>query len=140
MAGGLPSRGPLVGTPDREARVGLYTVTLGDNGTLLDLWDGNCDGLVVAAFGVGHVPERLVEGLTKLAPRVPVVLASRIGNGPVLSDTYGFPGSEKDLLGRGLTGAGDLGPYQARLLLHALLAQGADGATVRKTFTTASAR
>jgi L-asparaginase len=138
MVGGLPSRGPLVGAPDREARVGLYTVTFGDDGTLLDLWDGNCDGLVVAAFGVGHVPERLVEGLTKLASRIPVVLASRIGIGPVLSDTYGFPGSEKDLLGRGLIGAGDLGPYQARLLLHALLAQGADGATVRETFTTAS--
>ncbi|MDI9889419.1 asparaginase [Streptomyces sp. HNM0645] len=140
MAGGLPRRGPLVGAPDREARVGLYVVTLGDDGALLDLWDGNCDGLVVAAFGVGHVPERLVEGLTKLASRIPVVLASRIGNGPVLSDTYGFPGSEKDLLGRGLIGAGDLGPYQARLLLQALLAQGADGAAVRETFTTASAR
>lgn len=140
VRGGLPSRGPLVGAPDREARVGLYTVTLGDDGTLLDLWDGNCDGLVVAAFGVGHVPERLVEGLTKLASRIPVVLASRIGNGPVLSDTYGFPGSEKDLLGRGLIGAGDLSPYQARLLLHALLAQGAERATVRETFTTAFAR
>ncbi|MFE2559201.1 asparaginase [Streptomyces sp. NPDC059352] len=140
MAGGLPTRGPLVGAPDREARVGLYTVTLGDDGALLDLWDANCDGLVVAAFGVGHVPERLVEGLTKLASRIPVILASRIGNGPVLSDTYGFPGSEKDLLGRGLIGAGDPGPYQARLLLQALLAQGADGATVRETFTTASAR
>ncbi len=139
--GGRPTaRGPLVGAPDREARVGLYVVTLGDDGALLDLWDGNCDGLVVAAFGVGHVPERLVEGLTKLASRIPVVLASRIGNGPVLSDTYGFPGSEKDLLGRGLIGAGDLGPYQARLLLQALLAQGADGAAVRETFTTASAR
>ncbi|MBB5929845.1 asparaginase [Streptomyces echinatus] len=135
MVGGLPRRGPLVGAPAREARVGLYTVALGDDGALLALWDGNCDGLVVAAFGVGHVPERLVEGLTGLASRMPVVLASRIGNGPVLSDTYGYPGSEKDLLGRGLIGAGDLSPYQARLLLRALLAQGADGAAVRETFT-----
>jgi L-asparaginase len=132
--GGVPSRGPLVGAPVREARVGLYTVTLGDDSALLDLWDGNCDGLVVAAFGVGHVPERLVEGLGRLASRIPVVLASRIGNGPVLSDTYGFPGSEKDLLGRGLIGAGDLGPYQARLLLRALLAQGAGHPAVRATF------
>lgn len=64
----------------------------------------------------------------------PVGLIS--GNGPVLSDTYGFPGSEKDLCGRGLIGDGDLSPYQARLLLQALLTQGADGATVRETFTT----
>ncbi|MFJ7904028.1 asparaginase [Streptomyces sp. NPDC096198] len=142
MVGGVPRRGLVLEAPIREARVGLYTVTLGDDGALLDLWDGNCDGLVVAAFGVGHVPERLVETLTKLASRIPVVLASRIGNGPVLTDTYGFPGSEKDLLGRGLIGAGDLGPYQARLLLHALLAQGAEATTVRETFSaiTASAR
>ncbi|KIE23724.1 asparaginase [Streptomyces sp. MUSC 125] len=134
IVGALPRRGPRLDAPARDARVGLYTVTLGDEGALLDLWDGECDGLVVAAFGVGHVPERLVEGLTKLVSRIPVVLASRIGNGPVLSDTYGFPGSEKDLLGRGLISAGDLSPYQARLLLHALLAQGADGAVVRETF------
>ncbi|MFG2716891.1 PCC domain-containing protein [Streptomyces sp. NPDC048416] len=94
--GGLPPRGPLVGAPDRVARVGPYTVTLGDDGALLDLWDGHCDGLLVVVFGVGHVPERLVQGLTKLVSRIPVVLASRIGNGPVLSGTYGISGSEKD--------------------------------------------
>lgn len=82
LVGGLPHRGQLVGAPTCEARVRHLTVTRGDDGAPLDLWDGNGDGLVVAAFGVGHVPERLVEGLAKLASRSPVALASRIGNGP----------------------------------------------------------
>ena len=60
------------------------------------------------------------------------------GNGPVLTETYGFSGSEKDLIGRGLIPAGDLGPYQARLLLHALLAQEADRETIAGTFATLS--
>ncbi|ORT59183.1 asparaginase [Streptomyces sp. CB03238] len=134
LTGPLPRRfGPLA-PPNRDARVGLYTVCLGDDGTLLAAWDGSCDGLVVAAFGVGHVPQRLVESIDRLAASIPVVLASRIGNGPVLTSTYGFPGSEKDLINRGLIPAGDLGPYQARLLLQALLAQHADRETITKQF------
>ncbi|WP_418896245.1 hypothetical protein [Streptomyces cupreus] len=92
------------------------------------------DGLVVAAFGVGHVPQRLVESLERLAARIPAVLSSRIGNGPVLTRTYGFPGSEKDLISRGLIPAGNLGPYQARLLLHGLLAQDADREMLTEKF------
>lgn len=123
LASPLPDRFVPLAPAVRDPRVGLYTVSLGDDGTLLEAWSGQCDGLVVAAFGVGHVPQRLVESLERLAVSVPVVLASRIGNGPVLTGTYGFPGSEKDLISRGLIPAGDLGPYQARLLLQALLAQ-----------------
>lgn len=130
----LPKRlGPL-GPAVRDSRVGLYTVSLGDEGTLLEAWDNQCDGLVVAGFGVGHVPQRLVERLERFVVRIPVVLASRIGNGPVLTGTYGFPGSEKDLISRGLVPAGDLGPYQARLLLQALLAQDADRETIAEKF------
>lgn len=126
--------GPLAWAPRREVRVGLYTVGFGDDGELLAAWEGRCDGLVVAAFGVGHVPERLVANLERFASRVPVILASRIDNGPVLTGTYGYPGSEMDLIARGLVPAGDLGPHRARLLLHELLARGADRGTVIDTF------
>lgn len=134
LRAGLPTRRPALPLPDQDARVGLYTVTLGDGGDLLELWEGRCEGLVVAAFGVGHVPATTVETLNRMARNIPVVLSSRIGNGPVLRGTYSFPGSEKDLIGRGLIPAGDLSPYQARLLLGSLIGGGADRDTIADEF------
>ncbi|MFJ8627115.1 asparaginase [Kitasatospora sp. NPDC093550] len=125
--------GPSTG---RAARVGLYTATLGDDGTLLAAMAEACDGLVIAAFGVGHVPEGFVGILERAATRIPVVLAGRIGNGPVLQGTYGFPGSERDLLSRGLIRAGHLDGYKARLLLHHLLGQGRSTAEIAASFGT----
>lgn len=118
-------------------RVGLYTVTLGDDGALLAGAD-DLDGLVVAGFGVGHVPQRLIDRLTDLAARIPLVLSSRTGAGPVLQSTYAFPGSESDLQRRGLLDAGFLDPYKARILLHTLLATGADRDTITAAFAAAS--
>jgi L-asparaginase len=118
----------------RSPRVGLHTATLGDDGQLINALADRLDGLVIAGFGVGHVPETWVRPLTDLAAHIPVVLASRTGAGPVLTTTYGFPGSERDLLDRGLIAAGLLDPYKARILLHLSLAAGADRVEVAAAF------
>ncbi|BCJ55879.1 L-asparaginase [Actinoplanes sp. NBRC 14428] len=118
--------------------VRLYTATLGDDSAPLAALSASADGLVVAGFGVGHVPESWLATLTEVAARIPVVLTSRAGSGPVLTETYGFPGSERDLISRGLIPAGLLDPYKARILLHLALAAGADRDQVSAAFTAAA--
>ncbi|MGD1220577.1 asparaginase [Streptomyces krungchingensis] len=115
-------------------QVEIVTASLGSSGTLLKGLENEVAGLVVAAFGVGHVPDSWCSRLEALAAAMPVVLASRIGTGPVLTSTYGFSGSESDLLTRGLIGAGTLDPYKARLLLAALLAADTPRPEVAKAF------
>jgi L-asparaginase len=91
-------------------------------------------GLVIAGFGVGHAPAWMAEPLGALAAKIPVVLASRIGAGEVFAATYGYPGSESDLLARGCIGAGSLDPFKARVLLALLLGEGADRARIADVF------
>ncbi|GHA82524.1 asparaginase [Streptomyces termitum] len=117
--------GPL--SYDPAVRIALVTLVLGDRGELLTAVDDRFQGLVVAAFGAGHAPARLVEPLAALARRIPVVLASRTGAGTGLTATYRGPGSEYDLLHHGLIPAGPLDPAKARLLLAALVSSGAAG-------------
>lgn len=139
-----PPRRAALSMPSPEAlaacRVPLHTVTLDDDCTILDhLVESAAPnptaptlaGLVVAGFGVGHVPAHLVPALETLADRVPVVLTSRTGAGSVLRHTYGAVGGEADLQRRGLINGGLLDPYKARVLLRLLLAGGADRDAVR---------
>jgi L-asparaginase len=120
--------------PRRSAQVGLAAIAFGDDGTLIEALAKHVDGLVVAAFGAGHVPATVAPVLGKLAEHIPVVLASRTGAGTVHRATYSFPGSERDLLARGLISAGYLDPLKARILLRLLIASGADDAWIREAF------
>jgi L-asparaginase len=115
--------------------VALVTVALGDDGSLLPAVErSGYAGLVLEAMGGGHVPAAMVEALASLADKMPVVLASRTGGGEILRHTYGFPGSETDLLDHGLIPAGPLDGPKARLLLTLLLMSGIDREDIPTAF------
>jgi L-asparaginase len=115
--------------------VALLTMSLGDDGRLVEqVLALGYAGLVVEALGGGHVPRGTVPALERVAQRIPVALASRTGGGEVLTATYGFPGSERDLIGRGLFPAGILDGPKARVLLSLALAAGLGAQEVRARF------
>lgn len=123
--------------PGARHKVGLMLVSLGDQGEMLDGISDRLDGLVVAGMGVGHVPAPLAPVLQDIAGKIPVVLATRTGAGPVLTATYAFQGSERDLRDRGLIPAGLLDPLKARILLLACLRAGASREAIAASFAVA---
>jgi L-asparaginase len=115
--------------------VALLPCALGDDGRLFaHVRDAGYQGLVLQGFGGGHVPAAVVPALEELAREIPVVLASRAGAGEALTSTYGFPGSERDLLSRGLIPGGFLDGPKCRVLLSLVLAAGAGVEGARKAF------
>lgn len=126
---------PIRRMPDVVPPVALVKAALGDDGRLLTaVGPLGYEGLVIEATGGGHVPQAMVEPLAALAKTMPVVLASRTGAGEALHSTYGFAGSETDLLKRGLIHGGMLDGPKARLLLTILLIAGAKAEVIADAF------
>jgi L-asparaginase len=135
-----PTAATVVAIPVRpkDARpVAVIAAHQGDDGALLRAaYDEDLAGVVVAAMGGGHLTPKAADAAEALARRVPVVLASRAGAGPVLARTYGFKGSEMDLVSRGLIRAGWLDPAKARILLALARRAGFDRRRIRTAFAT----
>ena len=125
---------PLLGSRPRSARVALVETVLGDRGELLEIVAGaGYDGVVAAGFGVGHVSDAFADVIERI-PQLPVVVASRTGAGPTHESTYGFAGSESDLISRGAIMAGWLDARKARILLCCLLGAGSSRAEIDAEF------
>ncbi|WP_336660822.1 asparaginase [Leucobacter sp. USHLN153] len=93
-------------------------------------------GVVIEALGGGHLPSWAVTRAAEVAEQMPVVFVSRTGSGSTYRSTYGFPGSERDLLAKGLISGGTLDGAKARVLLRLLIASGADRDAIAERFAT----
>ncbi|TYP90430.1 asparaginase [Blastococcus xanthinilyticus] len=106
-------------------RVDVLACYLGADGALLRAAvAAGAAGVVLAAFGAGNVPPAMAEAAEELAAAgVPVLVCSRVTSGPV-APLYAAGGAR--LARGGAVLAGDLGPWQGRLLLAAALALAPD--------------
>lgn len=129
-----PSRFKRITWRNPPPEVGLLTVGFSDRFGLRRWVEDPPAGLVVAGVGGGHVPEQWVPSLEALARLIPCVLASRCPAGPALQRTYGYPGSERDLISRGLQPTGFLSAAKARMLLSILLSAKFPPREIRETF------
>jgi L-asparaginase len=103
----------------------LAVLAVDDDGGMIRAVPGlGYHGLVLAAFGCGHVPSWLAPVLAEVSGHIPVVLASRTNAGEIVRETYGYPGGEIDLIARGLVPAVSLDAAHATVLLRLLLMAG----------------
>jgi len=112
----IPTREPF------NVCVPIIKISLGDDATMIKASaQAGVDGLVLEAMGGGHVSPTIADALETVAAKLPVILTSRAGQGENLVKTYGYVGSEMDLISRGLLSGGRHTGTQARVLLMLLL-------------------
>jgi L-asparaginase len=104
-------------------KIAVIKACFGDDDQMIKLVAGaDYEGLVIEAFGAGHLPESWLEELTALSLKIPIILSSRTGEGHVFQKSYGYKGAEIDLIARGLIPSGVLDGPKSKILLGLILA------------------
>lgn len=133
-ADGVPAL-PLQPAPVSGLRVDIVAVHPGGDGLHLDAsLAAGADGIVLAALGSGNGAPELVAAIRRATARgVPVIVSSRVPEGG-LAPVYGGGGGGHDMMLAGAIHARILRPGQARILLAALLANGATRDQIARAF------
>jgi L-asparaginase len=125
---------PVAAGQSERPRVALVRIALDDDGRMLRaLPTLGYAGAVLEAMGAGHVPAGVAPLVGELVAAMPVVLDTRVPSGPVFRSTYGYAGSETDLIARGAIPGGFLGGLKSRILLALLLGAGLDRPVIERT-------
>jgi L-asparaginase len=118
-----------------DRRVLIVPTTAGDDGSLARAaLATEPDGLVVGTLGAGHLHPDLLGLWAEASERIPVVAYCRPERGVVLTATYGFAGSEKELRESRIIPAAFLSPQASRMKLLACVASGLSIEETRAAF------
>ena len=97
----------------------------GTDKSLVSLEAAGCQGLVLAAFGSGEIPEALVPGARAISDRgIPIVVSSRVKHAVVLPETMTLNEGGNVLASR------HFNPQKSAVLLALALATGSDPSEV----------
>ncbi|WP_373706664.1 asparaginase [Jeotgalibaca porci] len=125
-----------IGSEIEKLKVAIVPTYIGQDSTMLRyLLNDGIDGIIIEGFGAGHVPQNMVPGIQEaIEKNVPVILTSRSRKGSMLTDTYGFIGSETYLRKMGVIQGEDLTPDKLRIKLLLLLSTHATHAEIKQAY------
>ncbi|MFZ1995233.1 MAG: asparaginase domain-containing protein [Solirubrobacteraceae bacterium] len=121
-----PLRQPALQPGTITHAVPILSAALGEDGSLLRAAGQAADGLVVEAFGAGHLTPGMLHALRDTIAQVPVVVTVAPERGSMMHATYGFEGSERDVRASGAVCAPFLSARAARIALLCCLGAGLD--------------
>jgi L-asparaginase len=119
-----PVRPPTVVPATLDHRVEIVAASLGSDGRQLAYAAEQSDGVVLVAFGAGHLPPDMLAALR--GTEVPVAITNRSDRSSMLFGTYGFEGSESDVREAGAICVPFLSAPAARIALLCCIGAGMD--------------